>query len=160
MVNAQSSPHWLTSSQGFNSLCSGYMPMASNGLWVYYGHIESVTLGMRIRNSSLIGEDFERKIGPYLPSPTDLNCPPIVGRLCSLVEGGGKRRIIAIGNYINQRLLRPVHDWLMQVLSHIPQDGTFDQTKPLDNLVGSSVCYSFDLKSASQITTRAFFVVI
>lgn len=105
-------------------------------------------------------EDFERKIGPYLPSPTDLNCPPIVGCLCSLVEGGGKRRIIAIGNYINQRLLRPVHDWLMQVLSHIPQDGTFDQTKPLDNLVGSSVCYSFDLKSASQITTRAFFVVI
>lgn len=95
-------------------------------------------------------EDFERKIGPYLPSPTDLNCPPIVGRLCSLVEGGGKRRIIAIGNYINQRLLRPVHDWLMQVLSHIPQDGTFDQTKPLDNLVGSSVCYSFDLKSATD----------
>jgi hypothetical protein len=38
----------------------------------------------------------------------------------------------------------------MQVLSHIPQDGTFDQTKPLDNLVGSSVCYSFDLKSATD----------
>jgi len=52
------------------------------------------------------------------------------------VEGGGKRRILAIGNYINQRLLRPVHDWLMQVLVKLPMDGTFDQTKALDRLVG------------------------
>jgi len=78
---------------------------------------------MRIRNSSRSGISKISRGTParHLPSPTDLNCPPIVGRLCSLVEGGGKRRIIAIGNYINQRLLRPVHDWLMQVLSHIPR---------------------------------------
>lgn len=29
-------------------------------------------------------------------------------------------------------------------------DGTYDQTRPLDRLVGSKVCYSFDLKSAAD----------
>lgn len=42
-------------------------------------------------------------------------------------EGGGKRRLFAIGNYINQRLLRSYHDWLMAVLRRIPCDGTFNQ---------------------------------
>lgn len=35
------------------------------------------------------------------------------GRLGQSIEGGGKRRIFAIGNYVNQRLLKPVHDWLI-----------------------------------------------
>lgn len=29
-------------------------------------------------------------------------------------------------------------------------DGTFSQTRPLDRLVGDRVCYSFDLKSATD----------
>ena len=66
------------------------------------------------------------------------------------MEGGGKRRIFAIGNYVNQRLLKPIHDWLGKVLRRIPQDGTYDQTKPLDLLKGSRHCYSFDLKSATD----------
>jgi hypothetical protein len=77
---------------------------------------------------------FETRIGQYLPSCTDLGCPP--GRLGCSIEGGGKRRIFAIGNYVNQRLLRPVHDWLMLVLRRLPMDGTFEQTRPLDRLVG------------------------
>ncbi|KAI4297979.1 hypothetical protein L6164_037887 [Bauhinia variegata] len=44
------------------------------------------------------------------------------GRLGCSIEGGGKRRIFAIFNYVNQRLLRPVHDWLMQVLRRLPMD--------------------------------------
>ncbi len=58
--------------------------------------------------------------------------------------------LFAIGNYGNQRLLRPVHDWLMAVLRRLPCDGTFDQYRPLDRLVGEAVCYSFDLKSATD----------
>lgn len=42
--------------------------------------------------------------------------PPIPGRLGQAVEGGGKRPIFAIGNWFNQRLLKPFHDWLMSVL--------------------------------------------
>lgn len=52
----------------------------------------------------------------------------MMGRLGQSIEGGGKRRIFAIGNYVNQRLLKPVHDWLMSVLRHLPMDGTFNQT--------------------------------
>lgn len=29
-------------------------------------------------------------------------------------------------------------------------DGTFEQSRPLDRLVGSRICYSFDLKSATD----------
>lgn len=97
-------------------------------------------------------EWFERtaQIGPHLPTCEQLKVPPIPGRLGGSVEGGGKRRIFAIGNYVCQRLLKPVHDWLMEVLRRIPMDGTFEQTKPLDRLVGSSATFSFDLSSASQ----------
>jgi hypothetical protein len=75
---------------------------------------------------------------------------PIMGRLGQSVEGGGKRRIFAIGNYVNQRLLKPVHQWLMEVLRPLPTDGTFNQEKPLDNLVGEMVCFSFDLRAATD----------
>jgi len=37
------------------------------------------------------------------------------GRLSHSVEAGaGKRRVFAIGNYVNQRLLRPLHNWFME----------------------------------------------
>ena len=57
-----------------------------------------------------------------------------------------KRRIFAIGNFVNQRLLKPVHDWLMEVL----KKNGFNQTRPLDRLVGEMTCFSFDLKSATD----------
>lgn len=38
----------------------------------------------------------------------------------------------------------------MDVLVGIPMDGTFHQEQPLDRLVGEQVCYSFDLKSATD----------
>lgn len=97
---------------------------------------------------------FTSRVHPYLPSPFDYGIPPVTGRLGQTIEGGGKRRIFAIGNYVNERL--PVHDWLMQVLRRIPMDGTFaftklrwNQHKPLDRLVGNQTCYSFYLKSAT-----------
>jgi hypothetical protein len=65
-----------------------------------------------------------------------------------MVEGGGKRRILAMGNYVNQRA--PFHDWLATVLKTLPQDGTFNQTLPLDKLVGSRKCYCFDLTAATD----------
>ena len=58
------------------------------------------------------------------------------GRLACSLPGGGKRRIFAIGHFLNQRLLKPVHDWCMTVLRSIPSDGTFNQRRTLDRLVG------------------------
>lgn len=86
---------------------------------------------------------FEKRIGPYLPTCDDLGVFPVSGRLgCS---GAGKRRIFAIGNYINQRLLYPLHKWLMTQLRQLPMDGTFHQTAPLELLKGESKCFSFYL---------------
>lgn len=94
--------------------------------------------------------EFERVTGPQLPSYHELGEPPICGRLGQSIEGGGKRRIFAIGNYVNQRLLKPVHDWLMEVLSRLSTDGTFNQEQPLDRLVGERHCFSYDLKAATD----------
>ncbi|CAK9168348.1 unnamed protein product [Ilex paraguariensis] len=85
-------------------------------------------------------------------SPTDLVaassfCAKLREELRPLmerVERGEKRRIFAIENYINQWLLKPVHNWLMSVLRMIPMDGTFDQERLLDYLVGEQHCYSLN----------------
>lgn len=57
--------------------------------------------------------------------------PGIQGRLAMVCEGGGKRRLFVIGNYVRQRLLRPFHDWAMKVFKTLPQDGTYDQSRPI-----------------------------
>lgn len=67
-------------------------------------------------------EYFEARIGPYLPLPEQMGIPPNTGRLRRACTGDGKS---AIGNYVNQRLLYPVHQWLAKILKSIPMDGTF-----------------------------------
>lgn len=91
-------------------------------------------------------EWFERWVGPCLPTFAAIDYYGDFGKLGMVIEGAGKRRIFAIGNYIKQRLCHPYHVWLMDILSRLPTDGTFDQLAPLDNLVGCSNSYSFDLK--------------
>lgn len=78
-------------------------------------------------------EYFERSVGPQFATVSGayVGFPIASGRLAQVIEGSGKRRIFAICNYIKQRLLYPVHQWAMRVLSSIPMDGTFDQVRPL-----------------------------
>jgi len=99
---------------------------------------------------------FERCVGPQISTLLEAysRVPLVTGRLCQTIEGGGKRRLFAICNYVKQRLLSPVHDWAFKVLSGIPTDGTFDQERPLRRLkdrnsIPSNI-YSFDLKSATD----------
>ncbi|KAK8535204.1 hypothetical protein V6N12_056733 [Hibiscus sabdariffa] len=73
------------------------------------------------------------------------------GRLSHSVESGaGRRRVFAVGNYVNQRLLQPLHNWLMEALGDLKTDGTFNQSAPLDRLVGAKKIYSIDLKAATD----------
>jgi len=77
------------------------------------------------------------------------------GRLGKLgvKEEPGKVRVFAIVDYWTQIVLRPLHLWLFSVLKRIPQDGTFDQLAPVRALVRdypNEVCYSFDLKAATD----------
>ena len=48
--------------------------------------------------------------GNWSPHYRQLGIPPVTRRLGMSLSGGGKRRIFAIGNYINQRCLKPIHD--------------------------------------------------
>lgn len=76
--------------------------------------------------------------------------PVLPGRLAGVIEGGGKRRLFVIGNYVKQQLLKPYHDWAMTVLRSIPNDGTFNQTAPLRFIRGGIELTSLDLKSATD----------
>lgn len=97
---------------------------------------------------------YERNVGPLFSSLLKAwdHRELRGGRLCQTLSGNGKRRLFVIGNYVKQRLLRPVHDWAMAVLRRLPCDGTYDQTAPLYKLRLSSPrdLFSYDLKSATD----------
>lgn len=93
---------------------------------------------------------FLQEVVPNDPFPEFDSVTPYLGRIGQSVEGGGKRRLFAIGNWVNQRLLHPFHKWLMELLRTLPMDGTFNQTRPLERLVGAKTVYSVDLKSATD----------
>lgn len=77
---------------------------------------------------------------------------PAFGRLVKLYEAAGKVRIIAIVDPITNWLLKPLHDWVFAILREIPQDGTFDQEKPLLPIVKShgSFIGSCDMSAATD----------
>lgn len=77
---------------------------------------------------------------------------PAFGRLVKLFEAAGKVRIIAIVDPLTNWLLKPLHDWVFAILRQIPQDGTFDQEKPLIPLSKSGKTFigSCDMSAATD----------
>ena len=57
-----------------------------------------------------------------------------LGKLAQKEEAAGKIRVFAITDCITQALLAPLHRTLFRLLKQLPEDGTFDQGKPLDIL--------------------------
>lgn len=120
--------------------------------WVLYPF--DIRRTTEICNMSL--EWFERRLGPALSSIMSpyltSQVPLFTGKLAQTLPGAGKRRIFAICNYVKQRLLFPVHEWAMNVLSTLSTDGTFNQEGPLLRLAEKRPMntYSFDLKSATD----------
>jgi len=84
------------------------------------------------------------------------NVPSKLGRLAALdKDGAGKRRIVAITDFWTQLVFKPFHDALFAVLKDIPQDGTFDQWKPVEEWVLPRLrlgapAFSFDLTAATD----------
>jgi hypothetical protein len=76
------------------------------------------------------------------------------GRLSVKVEPAGKARVFAMVDYWTQVALKPLHSWIFNVLREIPQDGTFDQLKPVKRLLKvvpmDQKIYSFDLSAATD----------
>jgi hypothetical protein len=78
----------------------------------------------------------------------------VCGRLALLPEAAGKVRIVALADCWTQWALYPLHKWLFSILKEIPQDGTFDQLKPVNRLLkrinSRQIIYSYDLSSATD----------
>jgi len=73
------------------------------------------------------------------PSTQD---PDFLGKLVLLKEAAGKTRVIAVVDPLTQWVLKPLHKYLMAILSKIPQDGAFNQTKPITLLYSRVRKYS------------------
>jgi len=75
------------------------------------------------------------------------------GRIVYVPEAGGKTRIIAVLDFWTQRLLRPIHLGVMNLLRSLPMDGTFNQNLAFNRAKIFSKdhsMYSFDLSSATD----------
>lgn len=85
-----------------------------------------------------------------------------LGKLSLKYEAAGKVRVFAITDIWTQSVLSPLHEALFDLLKRIPQDGTFDQLKPLRGLQlkGIKQMYSFDLSAATDRLPIAFQVQV
>lgn len=76
------------------------------------------------------------------------------GRLALLEEAAGKVRVVALLDVWSQWALKPLHNWIFDLLRSIPQDGTFDQLKPVKTLLrkvgNDDTIYSYDLSAATD----------
>jgi hypothetical protein len=80
---------------------------------------------------------------------------PFAGRLATKLEAAGKVRVFAMVDYWTQVALKPLHDTIFGWLRDIPQDGTFDQHKPVKALLNRKLrsdgyIASFDLSAATD----------
>lgn len=76
-----------------------------------------------------------------------------LGRLSKLFEAAGKVRVIAITDWWTQCLLLPLHKGIFEILRNIQQDGTHNQTRPLEllgRIAQGRPSYSFDLTAATD----------
>lgn len=87
------------------------------------------------------------------PSPKKIGKgePGRIRRLQYFPDREDKVRVIAIGDYFSQSVLRPLHKQLFGVLRRIKQDCTFDQGKLLRELADNGGPYwSMDLSNATD----------
>lgn len=87
------------------------------------------------------------------------------GKLGLLPEPAGKVRIIAMVDYWTQRVMAPMHDWMMKILSHLPTDSTFNQEESLRSFAARvkttrATCHSIDLKSATDMIPISLYRVV
>lgn len=92
-----------------------------------------------------IAKKLAADIGAKIPEVIKLR------KLSPIQDKEGKTRIIAIGDYFSQAILRPIHEQLMAILKGITQDMTRNQTghgKEFGNC--NQQYHSLDLKSATD----------
>jgi hypothetical protein len=131
---ASASIHWLSSPLYSNFVA--YCEETGNGRW------------------ASIVQRFAKFQGDGWSVPTVSRVE--LGRLAFKEEAAGKVRVFALVDYWTQLVLYPLHALMGKILREIPQDGTFDQARPLLRLVesmkdrGLHSCWSYDLSAATD----------
>lgn len=108
-----------------------------------------------MRYLEITKDDLYHEIEYLLENNQDPKLPKLpTGRLAFLPEGGGKTRVIAIGDYFSQQALRPLFKESMRMLNSIPQDGTYDQQRGVvlitQAMKDRKPIYCYDLSSATD----------
>lgn len=73
-----------------------------------------------------------------------------LGKLGIKEEAAGKVRLFAMAPTWFQLLLKPLHDCIFAILRGVPQDGTFDQLRPLAGHTKYRYAASLDLTAATD----------
>lgn len=74
-----------------------------------------------------------------------------LGKIGIKEEAAGKVRLFAMVSAWYQMLLHPLHKLMFKILRRIPQDGTFDQLRPLHGHIDRYIeAYSLDLTAATD----------
>jgi len=88
------------------------------------------------------------------PLPVDMP----VGKIQYIQEPGLKLRVIANPNYASQWFLEPLKEFLLQYISGLPSDCTFDQNKGIKRVQShlrlKKTAYCFDMSDASNNLDR------
>lgn len=87
---------------------------------------------------------------------------PILAKLAALEEPAGKIRVVAIVDYWTNLVLKPLHDWMFNLLSVIPSDATFDQEGRLKEFVskGFTEIWSIDLSAATDTIPQFLYTAL
>lgn len=85
-----------------------------------------------------------------------------LGKVVLLYEPAGKVRSIAVVDYWTQRVMHPVHKWMMDILSSLSGDATFNQDKSVKSFaeMGHQTVWSVDLKSATDLIPLELYEVL
>lgn len=77
-----------------------------------------------------------------------------LGKLATVREARQKARVVGITDWWTQVLFKPLHDHLSDVLKGTPEDGTFDQHRPVTNMLSlhksKAPIVSSDLSAATD----------
>jgi len=105
----------------------------------------SVVGGQTLRT---IIEDWDKMLSIH---PTSVGLNPYTRKVVGIQAPEGKTREIAILDYWSQNSLKPLHDYIFNILKTINQDCTFDQASFLQKIDFKTKEFnSIDLKSATD----------
>jgi len=154
-VPSQSLPIYATTKAG----ASGHSAMGATSIVdaksIY--DLELLPTIIKVAEKTYIKESVKKFLDIYSESLAQFKFTfkyrPVSGRIHLLSEDGGKTRAICIPDIWTQSVLKPVHEYFMNVLKSMPHDGTFSHPALAEQVRVITTHHSlfcFDLTAATD----------